>query len=93
MHVAAASADATGAETPMPEAAADSAAAAEAAEEGSAGAEVADADGPVCAEQQDSLLGVQLKVEVLTALVAKMEHLVGRAEATARALQVGVWEE
>lgn len=49
-----------------------------------------EADGPVCAEQQESLLGVQLKVEVLTALVTKMEHLVGRAEATARALQVGV---
>jgi hypothetical protein len=46
------------------------------------------AEGPVCAEQQESLLGVQLKVEVLTALVTKMEHLVARAEATARALQV-----
>lgn len=46
-------------------------------------------EGPVCAEQQESLLGVQLKVEVLTALVSKMEHLVSRAEATARALQVG----
>lgn len=47
-----------------------------------------DAEGPVCAEQQESLLGVQLKVEVLTALVTKMEHLVARAETTARALQV-----
>lgn len=72
-------------------------------EQGTAGAEVVVADGggggaaaeggvegPVCAEQQESVLGVQLKVEVLTALVSKMEHLVGRAEATARALQVGL---
>jgi len=46
------------------------------------------ADGPVSAQQQESLLGVELKVEVLTALVSKMEHLVARAEATARTLQV-----
>lgn len=43
---------------------------------------------PVSAEQEDALRGVGLKVEVLTALVAKMEHLVSRAEATARTLQV-----
>lgn len=86
VHVAAAGAEV--AEAPVPEAAADPAAEV-AGQGGVAGAELADAPGPVCAEQQDSLLGVQLKVEVLTALVAKMEHLVGRAEATARALQVG----
>lgn len=57
-------------------------------EAGADSGEASAADGPVCAQQQESLLGVQLKVEVLTALVSKMEHLVGRAEATARALQV-----
>jgi hypothetical protein len=44
--------------------------------------------GPVSAEQEGVLRGVTLKVEMLTALVAKMEHLVSRAEATARSLQV-----
>lgn len=48
------------------------------------------APGPVSYEQESVLRGVQLKVEALTALVAKMEHLVSRAEATARTLQVGV---
>lgn len=52
------------------------------------GGEEGGADGPVSAQQQESLLGVELKVEVLTALVSKMEHLVARAETTARALQV-----
>lgn len=55
---------------------------------GAAAAEEGGVEGPVCAEQQESVLGVQLKVEVLTALVSKMEHLVCRAEAAARALQV-----
>jgi hypothetical protein len=76
--------------TPAAAAAAAAATAAEVVEDAAAAAEVQDeGEGPVCAEQQESLLGVQLKVEVLTALVSKMEHLVGRAEATARALQVG----
>jgi hypothetical protein len=57
----------------------------------SAGAAAASpAAGPVSAEQEGVLRGVALKVEVLTALVAKMEHLVSRAEATARSLQVRV---
>jgi hypothetical protein len=73
--------------TPAP--ATTAAAAAEVGEDAAAAGEEEEETGPVCAEQQESLLGVQLKVEVLTALVSKMEHLVGRAEATARALQVG----
>jgi hypothetical protein len=74
--------DAAGAEVVVAEEETAAAAAAAPAEAGAV-------EGPVCAEQQESVLGVQLKVEVLTALVSKMEHLVGRAEATARALQVG----
>jgi hypothetical protein len=38
--------------------------------------------------------GVQLKVEMLLALVSKMEHLVSSAETAARTLQVrwGIWQ-
>lgn len=44
--------------------------------------------GPVAAQGESTLRGVSLKVEMLTALVSKMEHLVSSAEAAARSLQV-----
>lgn len=65
------------------------AAAKETAEPGAAAQGTA-AMGPVCAEQAGKIRGVQLKVEMLVALVAKMEHLVSSAEAAARTLQVRV---
>lgn len=48
--------------------------------------------GPVTAQGQNTLRGVSLKVEMVTALVAKMEHLISSAEAAARTLQVR-WDD
>jgi hypothetical protein len=70
------------------------AAGAAAAASGAAAAAVG--DGPVCAQQEAKVRGVQLKVEMLLALVSKMEHLVSSAETAARTLQVrfgtSVWQ-
>jgi hypothetical protein len=42
----------------------------------------------VCAQQAVKVRDVQLKVEMLLALVSKVEHLVSSAETAARTLQV-----
>eukprot|EP00878_Enallax_costatus_P030973 GHUV01033795.1.p1 GENE.GHUV01033795.1~~GHUV01033795.1.p1 ORF type:complete len:346 (+),score=186.64 GHUV01033795.1:359-1396(+) len=49
--------------------------------------------GRVSAQGESTLRSVSLKVEMLTALVSKMEHLVSSAEAAARSLQVGYHNE
>ncbi|WIA36792.1 hypothetical protein OEZ86_008047 [Tetradesmus obliquus] len=58
-----------------------------------AAGEAAAGDGPVCAQQAVKVRGVQLKVEMLLALVSKMEHLVASAETAARTLQAGYHAE
>lgn len=56
--------------------------------EGASGSPAESPVGPVTAQGESTLRGVSLKVEMLTALVSKMEHLVSSAEAAARSLQV-----
>ncbi|KAF6263517.1 hypothetical protein COO60DRAFT_413541 [Scenedesmus sp. NREL 46B-D3] len=62
--------------------------AAAAAADGTAGS-----DGSACARQEAKVRGVQLKLEMLLALVCKMEHLVSSAETAARTLQAGYHAE
>jgi hypothetical protein len=86
---AAEAADSAGVAAAEPGAADKEAATAAAAGTGEAAAvAAAGGDGPVCAQQEAKVRGVQLKVEMLLALVSKMEHLVGSAETAARTLQV-----
>lgn len=60
-----------------------------AAEGAEASAAAADSPlGPVTAQGESTLRSVSLKVEMLAALVSKMEHLISSAEAAARTLQV-----